>query len=146
VRAGFREGAPMRRDRFLTADIPVSMHVCARRCRAERFHALPELAKTTNGKSRSCSSEAENERRLLSTLIQEEEDRNEAKKRLFQSKHHNGSRHRTELSSRKILADGPYTGLASAASGPVAARQLMIILTKNKEQITPSTNRRIDNR
>ena len=41
MRPGFREVAPLRRDRFLTADIPISMHVHAGRCRAERFHAEP---------------------------------------------------------------------------------------------------------
>lgn len=37
MRSGFREVARLRRDRFLTADIPISMHVHAGRCRAERF-------------------------------------------------------------------------------------------------------------
>ena len=39
MRSGFREVASLRRDRFLIADIPISMPVHARRCRAERFHA-----------------------------------------------------------------------------------------------------------
>ena len=41
MRSGFRDVARLRRDRFLTTDIPISMHVHAGRCRAERFHALP---------------------------------------------------------------------------------------------------------
>jgi hypothetical protein len=47
VRPASRDIAPLRRDRFLTADIPISMHVHAGRCRAEHFHALPGLAKST---------------------------------------------------------------------------------------------------
>jgi hypothetical protein len=41
VRSGFRDVARLRRDRFLTVDMPISMHVHAGRCRAERFQALP---------------------------------------------------------------------------------------------------------
>jgi hypothetical protein len=41
VRSGFRDVVPLRGDRFLIADIPISMHVHAGRCRAERFHVLP---------------------------------------------------------------------------------------------------------
>jgi len=37
VRSGFRDVAPLLRDRFLTADIPMSMHIHAGRCRAEGF-------------------------------------------------------------------------------------------------------------
>jgi hypothetical protein len=42
VRSEFRDVAWLRRDRFLTADILASMPLQAGRCRAERFHVLPE--------------------------------------------------------------------------------------------------------
>jgi hypothetical protein len=41
VRSEFRDVARLRRDRFLTADILVSMPLQAGRRRAERFHVLP---------------------------------------------------------------------------------------------------------
>jgi hypothetical protein len=40
VRSGFRDFVPLRGDRFLIADIPISMHVHAGRCRAERVHVF----------------------------------------------------------------------------------------------------------
>jgi hypothetical protein len=41
VRSAFRDVGPLRRDRFPTAGMSISMRVQARRCRAERFRALP---------------------------------------------------------------------------------------------------------
>jgi hypothetical protein len=41
VRSAFRDVGPLRRDRFPTAGMPISMRVQARRCRAERFRARP---------------------------------------------------------------------------------------------------------
>jgi len=40
VRSGFRDDVPPRRDRFLIADIPTSMHVREGRCRADRVNVL----------------------------------------------------------------------------------------------------------
>jgi hypothetical protein len=41
VRSAFRDVGPLRRDRFPTASMSISMSVQARRCRAERFRPLP---------------------------------------------------------------------------------------------------------